>query len=246
MVGAGGRVRTARRAMHQTREELFERVHATILRMAMACEAILGKALRALAKREAALAREVWQDDIEIDRLDVEVDEVVLRAIALHAPVAGDLRRLLAANDMATDLERVGDLSRNIAKCAVRLAERSPVPLPPSLERLTRNAQQMLRSALDAFVQRDAARARQLVRDDEQVDDDQDCVVLEALDEIRAHPQYAAQAVDLILTAKHLERVGDHATNIAEAVIRLVEGRNVKHADKLGTSWHLDGPGVGE
>ncbi|RIL01658.1 MAG: phosphate transport system regulatory protein PhoU [Proteobacteria bacterium] len=222
--------------MTRTVEPFLGEVTALILRMGGCCEAILAKALRALFERNAELAHEVRHDDLEIDRLDVAIDEAVLRSLALQSPVADDLRRLLAANDIGTDLERVGDLARNIAKSAVRLSERPPVAIPAQLEALAVECQAMLREALDAFVHRDAARARALMAQDDRVDDDQDRVIRLALDEIRVHPDQYQQEVDLILVAKHLERVADHATNIAESVILLVEGRNVKHAEKFARS----------
>ncbi|MEB2344324.1 MAG: phosphate signaling complex protein PhoU [Deltaproteobacteria bacterium] len=214
-------------------EPFLGEVHELILRMGGCSEAILAKALRALADRNPALAEEVRLDDLEIDRLDVAVDEAVLRSLALQAPVADDLRRLLAAYDVATDLERVGDLARNIAKSAARLAERAPILLPASFETLAHESQAMLHDALDAFAGRDAARAARLLAQDEAVDDEQDRVIRSALAAIHEHPELFAQEIDLILVAKSLERVADHATNIAESVILLVEGRNVKHADKL-------------
>lgn len=219
--------------MTRSVEPFLGEVTELILRMGGCCEAILAKALRALFERNPELALQIRDDDLEIDRLDVAVDESVLRSLALQAPVADDLRRLLAANDIATDLERVGDLARNIAKSAARLAERAPVPLPPHLETLAVETQAILRDALDAFVHRDAERARKLLAEDDRIDEDQDRVIREALDGIRAHPELYQQEVDLIVVAKHLERVGDHATNIAESVILIVEARNVKHAEKL-------------
>lgn len=219
--------------MPRTLEPFLGEVNDLILRMGGCCEAILAKSLQALFQRDARLAEEVQDDDLEIDRLDIAVDEAVLRSIALQAPVADDLRRLLAAYDMGTDLERVGDLARNIAKSAARMAERSPISLPASLETLAGQCQAMLRDALDAFVQRDAQQARRLLERDQQVDEGQDRVILEALGEIDSRPDVSAQEIDLILIAKNLERVADHATNIAESVILVVEGRNVKHADKL-------------
>ncbi len=220
--------------MSRTLDAALDEVHSLVLRMAVACEAIFDKSLRAFNERDGALATEVRDDDLEIDRLDIQVDEAVLRALALQAPVAEDLRRVLAANRIAIDLERVGDLARNIAKCAERLAEGAPVPLPPTFELLQREVRQMLRDALYAFVQRDAQRARKLLLEDERVDHDQDRVIREALREVREHPELSSQEIDLIMAAKHLERVADHTTNIAEHVILLVEGRNVKHAEKLG------------
>jgi len=219
--------------MTRTVEPFLGEVNELLLRMGGACEAILSKAVKALFGRDPALAEEVRDDDLEIDRLDVAIDEAVLRSLALQAPVADDLRRVLAAKDIATDLERVGDLARNIAKSAIRLSQRPPIPMPPHLEGLAAECQSMLREALDAFVHRDAARARQLLAEDDRIDEDQDLVIRQALEEIRVHPENYAQEVDLILVAKHLERVADHATNIAESVILVVEARNVKHADKL-------------
>lgn len=219
--------------MPRTLEPFLGEVNDLILRMGGCCEAILAKSLQALFQRDARLAAEVQDDDLEIDRLDIAIDEAVLRSIALQAPVADDLRRLLAAYDMGTDLERVGDLARNIAKSAARMAERPPISLPASLETLASQCQAMLRDALDAFVQRDAQQARRLLERDQQVDEGQDRVVLEALGEIDSRPDVSAQEIDLILIAKNLERVADHATNIAESVILVVEGRNVKHAEKL-------------
>jgi phosphate transport system protein len=219
--------------MTRSVEPFLGEVNELILRMGGCCEAILAKTLRALFERNAGLALEVREDDLEIDRLDIAINESVLRSLALQSPVADDLRRLLAANDIGTDLERVGDLARNIAKSAARLAERAPVPLPPHLEALAVECQAILRDALDAFVHRDAERARKLLAEDDRIDDDQDRVIREALDGIRAQPDLYQQEVDLILVAKHLERVADHATNIAESVIMIVEARNVKHAEKL-------------
>ncbi len=219
--------------MPRTLEPFLGEVNGLILRMGGCCEAILAKSLQALFQRDARLAAEVQDDDLEIDRLDIAVDEAVLRSIALQAPVADDLRRLLAAYDMGTDLERVGDLARNIAKSAARMAERPPISLPASLETLAGQCQAMLRDALDSFVQRDAPQARRLLERDQQVDDGQDLVIREALGEIDSRPDVSAQEIDLILVAKNLERVADHATNIAESVILVVEGQNVKHAEKL-------------
>ncbi len=217
-------------------DPLLREVNELILRMGGACEAILAKSLRAVTERNAELARQVQKDDLEIDRLDLEVDEAVLRAIALQAPVADDLRRVLAVKSIAVDLERVGDIARNIAKSAERLAAREPVPTPATLETLAEESQTMLREALDVFVARDAERARKLLGRDEEVDLDEDRMIQDALREIAAHPDISAQEVDLILIAKNLERVADHATNIAEDVILVAEGRNVKHADKLARS----------
>ncbi|MDH5307222.1 MAG: phosphate signaling complex protein PhoU, partial [Myxococcales bacterium] len=204
-----------------------------LLRMGSRAEAILAKALRAVWERDAALVDEIDRDDLEIDRLDVAIDEAVLKALALQAPVAEDLREVLAIKMIATDLERVGDLSRNIAKSARRLAARDAVPMPAALSSLARSAQRILREALDAFSRADSGLAHSVVDEDDAIDAVQDEVVLLMLRQLEAQEGAVSQEVDIILVAKNLERVADHATNIAESVILVTEARNVKHAAKF-------------
>ena len=219
--------------MTRTVEPLLAKLRQTVLRMGSLSEAILEKSLRAFWTRDAALAAEVQQDDLEIDRLDVELDELVLRVLATQSPFADDLREVVASKMIAVDLERVGDLARNVAKAAARLAERPELKDPPLLRTLAEESQRILRHALDSFTERDPARAAQVLEDDDQVDQDEEEVIRAAIKQIRSHPDFAAQEVDFILTAKNLERVADHATNVAEAVILAAEARIVKHAAKL-------------
>jgi phosphate transport system protein len=202
--------------------------------MGSLAEAILAKALRAVWERDAGLAAEVYDDDLEIDRIDVTLDEEVTRALALQAPVAADLRRILAIRTMATDLERVGDLSRNIAKSAARLAERPPVELPPLLDELAEQTTRVLRNALDAFTETDSTEAQRVIDADDEIDATEDRLIQAVIAEVTSHPEKTNQQVDFILIAKNLERVGDHATNIAEEVIFLAEARIVRHQEKLG------------
>lgn len=196
-------------------------------------EAILDKALRAVWERDAELAGQVKADDLEIDRLDLEIDDEVLKTLALQAPVAEDLREVIAIKMIANDLERVGDLARNISKSAARLSQRNLTVIPRSLRELGRDSQHALSEALNAFGNTDADLARSVLKDDETIDAEEDVVVLAALQTIPKHPESASEAVDMILIAKHLERVADHATNIAESVILVAEARNVKHSAKL-------------
>lgn len=217
-------------------DPVLEDLREKALRMGSLAEGILEKSLRALFERDPALAREVRIDDLEIDRLDLEIDEAVLRTLATQAPVADDLRQVIAIKMMATDLERVGDLARNIAKSAQRLADRSRIDVPARLRDLADDARRQLRMALDSFSDRDSGKAGEVLERDDRIDADQDQVIREALEEIATHPELSSQEVDYILVAKHLERVGDHATNIAEDVILAATARNVKHADKLVSS----------
>jgi phosphate transport system protein len=204
-----------------------------ILRMGALAEAILVKALRCVNERDRPLGLTVQTDDLEIDRLDVAIDDAILRALALQAPVAEDLRQVIAIKTMATDLERIGDIARNIAKSGMRLSERPLTPFPARLERLANEATRQLRASLDSFQQLDAEAARVVIAGDDRVDELQDALVRELIDGMEREPGNAAQAVDVIFIAESLERVGDHATNIAEDVILAVEARNVKHAEKL-------------
>jgi phosphate transport system protein len=214
-------------------DPVLQELREKLLRMGGLAEAILEKALTAVWKRDRAAAREVQIDDLEIDRLDLAIDEAVLRILATQAPVADDLRGVIAAKMIATDLERVGDLARNIAKGALRLAEHPEVPIPSRLRTLGDEVQRVLHRALDSFADGDPARAAEVLEEDDQVDADQDVVIRAAIQEITSHPELTSQGVDFILIAKNLERVADHATNVAEDVILAAQARNVKHAAKL-------------
>ncbi len=224
--------------MRRTVDPLLGELRESLLRMGSLAETILAKALRSVWERNAQLARAVQKDDLAIDRLDVTIDEQVTKALALQAPVAADLRRVLAIRTMATDLERVGDLARNIAKSATRLAERPAVRPPPRLAELADQTRRILRQALDSFSETDADKARSVLGADDAIDDLEDSLIRDAIAEAGSHPEYTAQEVDLILIAKHLERVSDHATNIAEEVIFLAEAKIVRHAAKLARHGH--------
>ena len=206
----------------------------TLLRMASRSEAILEKSLRSVWERDAGLASEVKADDLEIDRLDVDIDDKVLKALALQAPVAGDLREVVAIKMIANDLERIGDLARNIAKSGSRLCEEPTLSIDPALQQLATDTQQLLRRSLDSFTTGDPDLARSVMDDDDRIDAEEEAVISSALEGIPESPETASETVDLIMIAKNLERVADHATNIAEDVILISESRNVKHAAKLG------------
>lgn len=219
------------RALDPVLAELREK----LMLMASRAESILDKSVRALVERDAGLAAQVAEDDLAIDRLDVELDSGVLRALALQAPVAADLRQVMAIKLIAIDLERVGDLARDIAQSATALA-RPPrnVSAPPVLVDLARAAGEMLRSSVDAYARCDAQLAQRVLDQDDAVDATHDEVLQRELDEITRHPGNATGAIALIRASTSLERVADHATNIAEDVILVAEARNVKHAGKLG------------
>lgn len=214
-------------------EKKIDALRALVLQMGHLSEEILDKALRAVWRRDAALAGEVKADDLPIDQLDVEIDQALLELLALQAPVAHDLRQAIAMKTAATDLERVGDIARNIAKSAIRLTERTSVDLSPGLQALADASQRVLRRALLSLADEDAEIAREVLDADDAIDDQQDEVIVESIGFIRSDPNVAEQHIDFIFIAKNLERVADHATNIAENVILARESLNLKHAGKL-------------
>ena len=216
-------------------EPFIQDLRQQVLKMGRMAEAIVAKSMASVFDHNASLASEVPKDDLEIDRADVIIDEMVLRALALQAPVADDLRQVISIKMMATDLERVGDLARNIAKCAVRLIEKEDVVFPSKLEDLSVQSQRLLQRSLDSFSESDSDRAEMILAEDDLIDADQDIVVAETVKTLMKHPEISSQGVDIILIAKHLERIADHATNIAEEVIYWTDGRNVKHQDKLNS-----------
>jgi phosphate transport system protein len=219
--------------MTRTVDPMLAELRKKLLRMGSLAEAILEKSLRAFWARDPVLAAEVKADDIDIDRLDVEIDEAVLRVLALQAPVANDLRHVVAVKMIATDLERVGDLARNIAKSAVRLSTQPEAALPAKLHELADEARRLLRESLDSFSDLDPTKAENVLREDDVVDRNEGQVIQDAIRALGRNPDLAQQEVDFILVAKNLERVADHATNIAEDVILATQARNVKHAEKL-------------
>jgi len=214
-------------------QKMLEPVRQQVLRMGHQAEAILEKALRSVWERNVRLAEEVAIDDLSIDRLDIEIDRAVLEFLALRAPVAQDLREVIAIKTAATDLERVGDIARNIAKGAIRLCELAAVSPPSSFEVLADSSRRALMNALLSFANYDAVLARAVLASDDKVDADEEETFRVVLREIRDHPEESEQEVHFMLIAKNLERVGDHATNIAEDVILVVESLNLKHAEKL-------------
>lgn len=210
-----------------------EKLRQLALRMGALAEAILAKSLRAAWQRNARLTDDVMQDDIEIDRLDVEIDARVLSVLALRAPVASDLRLVLAIKTLATDLERVGDLARNIAGSASRMSGREATAPPALLRSLAEDCQRALARSLEAFADLDVVKARAVISCDDAIDDLEGTVIRDSIARIRAEPAVSEHQIDFIFIAKSLERVADHATNIAEEVVLAAEARNLKHEEKL-------------
>lgn len=191
-------------------------------------DAIAG-AFAALFNRDADLAERVILDDVEIDRLEVTVEEECLKTLALYQPVAIDLRFVVAILKINNDLERMGDLAKNIAKRALYLAKNPPVEMPHDLQTMASKAQAMVKRSLDALVNHDVELARRVREDDDEVDSYRRTINEWIAQQIQAHPEQSETLMKLHSVTKHLERLGDMATNVAEDVIYMVEGEIVRH-----------------
>ena len=183
----------------------------------------------ALVQRDTELAQRVQVGDEPLNELHIDIDQRCVKLLALHQPVAVDLRAVLAAVKINTDLERVGDLAVNVAEAVQRYLQHPPVRHLAHIPRMADLAQHMLRDALDAYVNHDVGLAGQVLDTDDTVDALKAQVTVDLLPVMRQQVDTIEPALDLILIARHLERIADHATNVAEDVIFMVSGRDVRH-----------------
>lgn len=207
----------------------LDRLRDCVSRMAGYVEDAVYSATRALAARDPDAARAVLGGDTEIDEFENLLQEECLNILALHQPVAKDLRRLCTVMLITTDLERMGDLAVGIAERAIELAVAPQMPIPARLEQMTRRATGMMRQALDAFVNEDTQAARRVIGMDDEVDADNDDLIRSTIEEMKRSPDRVQPGIALFSVIRHVERIADHATNIAEDVIFLVEGAIVRH-----------------
>jgi len=213
---------------HQFESEL-EALKRRLLQMGSLIEAQTQKALVALMERRVELARTVIEGDAAVNSLQIEIDDRCLKMLALQQPMATDLRLITSAMKMSADLERIGDQAVNIAETALRLLETAPLRPVIDVAEMSEMAQKMTRDALDSFVRRDAALAREVLARDDKVDQMKDSVFRVLLTHMMADPGTIERALGLILISRNIERIADHATNIAEEVIFLVEAKDVRH-----------------
>ncbi len=210
-------------------ESDLEALKHRLLHMGSLCEAQTSKALVALMERRTELAKTVIEGDAAVNRLQIEIDDRCLKMLALQQPIATDLRLITSAMKMGADLERIGDQAVNIAETALRLLETPPLKPVIDIAEMAEIAQKMTRDALDAFVRRDASLAREVLHRDDKVDQLKDRVFRVLLTHMMADPGTIERALGLILISRNIERIADHATNIAEDVIFLVEAKDVRH-----------------
>jgi phosphate transport system protein len=204
-----------------------------LLVMGRLAEQRVSTAIEALVARDSQLIGDVIDGDSALNTLQIEIDDRAFKLLALHQPMAVDLRAIVAASKINADLERVGDLAVNIAEAAKRYATHAPVKPLVDLPRMAAIAQRMLADALESFVSNDVVAAEAVLAQDDRLDELKNQVFRELLTYMLADPKKIEPALDLILISRHLERVGDHATNIAEDVIFIAEARDVRHGDHV-------------
>lgn len=221
---------------HDTRHfaEELDALKQRLLTMGGLAEQRLQSAMQALVSRDLKLIASVIDGDEGINQLHLEIDDRCFKLLALHQPMAVDLRVVVSVLKINGDLERVGDLAVNVGEAAQRYVAHAPVKPLIDLPRMGTLALKMLREALDAFVQRDAGLAQAVLAQDDGLDGLKNQIFRELLTYMLGDPRTIEPGIDLILISRHLERVGDHATNIAEDVIFIVEARDVRH--------HVHGP----
>jgi phosphate transport system protein len=207
----------------------LDELKGRLLEMGGLAEERLQLAVRSVVDRDNALVERVLTGDGAINRLHIEIDDRCFKLLALHQPMAVDLRAIVAAVKINTDLERVGDLAVNIAEAVRRYLQHPPVKELIDIPRMAELAQAMLRDSLDAFVHRDVTLAQSVLEQDDELDGLKTQVFRELLTYMLGDAGTIEPALDLILISRHLERIGDHATNVAEDVIFMVSAKDVRH-----------------
>jgi len=210
-------------------EQELDGLKQRLLAMASHAEKAVNESVQALVNRDHDLALKVRDDDAVLDRFEIEIDEVAIALLA-KAPLANDLRLVTVAMKISQNLERVGDEASKIAKRARDLSEDAPVKAPVDLPRMAQLALGMLKAALDTFVNRDTAAARELIPRDKEVDNLNKAIQAQLIEFMTQHPDAIGRCLHLITAAKSLERVADHAKNIAEEVVYLYEAADIRHA----------------
>jgi len=216
------------RVVRHFQDEL-EQLKTRLLEMGGIAEEQVRTAVKGLVDRDHGLIDQVLVGDDPLNSLHIEIDSRSFTLLALYQPMAADLRTIVAAVKINTDLERVGDLAVNIAEAARRYVAHAPVKKLIDIPRMATIAQTMLRDALDAFVRRDTVLAQQVLNEDDRLDSLKTQIFRELLTYMLQDPATIEPALDLILISRHLERIGDHATNVAEDVIFIVSARDVRH-----------------
>ena len=210
-------------------DEELKNLKQKLLQMGDTAQQMIGLAVKSLVERKEELARGVFRLEEQVNHMEIEIEDAVLKLIALRQPAAKDLRFLTATLKINNDLERVADQSVNIAELALDLLKVSPLKPLIDIPHMAALVQKMIKESLNAFVRHDPNLAKEVCRDDDEVDQLNEQIFLELLTYMMQDAKNINRAVDLILLSRSLERIADHATNIGEEVIFIEEGKNVKH-----------------
>ncbi len=210
-------------------EHQIAQLKNSILQFGTIVEESISRSNTALFKRDVELAQKVIANDTEIDRLEVELEEECLKVLALYQPVAADLRFVVAVLKINNDLQRIGDLASNIAKTVSQLTLTGPLELPEEISSMAKQVEEMVKNSLDAVVKANPDLARQVRKEDDIVDAGRHTVRKLVIQQIKKDPEKVEGLLQINSISKHLERIADMATNIAEDVIHMVEGEIVRH-----------------
>ncbi len=220
-------------------DDELKHLDQTIARMGGLAEAQLQGAIQALVRRDGEIGHQVVQADFRIDDLEHQVSALAVRLLALRQPVAQDLREVVAALKISSDLERIGDYAANIGKRVIALAQTAPFKLPAGIPRMGWLAQKIIKDVLNAYNERDAAKAVAAWQSDEEVDETYSGLFRELLTHMMEDPRNIGACTHLLFIAKNIERIGDHATNIAETVYYMVVGEPLDAVRPKGDSTSL-------
>jgi phosphate transport system protein len=219
-------------------DEQLNDLKQQLIKMCALAETMIGDAIKALVQRDAAALPFIQRHEAEVNRLQVEIDEMCFTMIALHQPTASDLRFILGAAKTNTDLERLADQAVNMSNKAERLMQHDPIKPFVIIPQMTDLARGMVRDALHAYVNRQPEKAREVIQRDTQLNTLKKEINAEMLGFMQKDPAVVPYALDIVLVAHNLERIGDHAKNIAENAIFVIEGKDIRH----GTEFRTDLP----
>ena len=215
--------------MHRHFDEQIQEIRQKLVRMGGLAETMVASALRMLIERDDRYYREVTEREEQVNSLQIEIDDMAVRVTALQQPVGSDVRFLFMAARITSELERIGDQAINICQNAQHLLKAPPLKPFVDIPIMAEIAQRMVRDSLDALIRKDVSIAERVLTEEDKVDAFRDQVFRELLTYMMADPATIPRALSLILISRNLERVGDHATNIAEEVIYWIQGRDIRH-----------------
>uniref|UniRef100_A0A7C2JYT1 Phosphate-specific transport system accessory protein PhoU n=1 Tax=Schlesneria paludicola TaxID=360056 RepID=A0A7C2JYT1_9PLAN len=230
-------------SMHLVRD--LDTLHRLLLTMCARVEDMIHSAVDALHRPEYDRSREIVAQDDVIDGLDVEIEEECLKLLALHQPVAIDLRRITTVMKISAELERVADLGVSIAQRALGIISSPELAVPESLQEMSRRALDMLHQSIDAYVHLDVRLARSVCQQDEAVDELNRRIIAELTELMKRRPDLVDAGIHLFSASRQIERIADHATNIAEDVVYLVQGEIIRHRNRDHGEMAASGPGGG-